>query len=314
MNILIYPFSLLLLSVSLFAQPPSPVKYEVTLMSGREASIDYKMGKDLQHLLKPHGIDLNVVPSMGSVENIIKVYEFPSIQLGIAQLDTLTFQSLHSLVHQFGITSELQNIVSNMQLVLPLYSKTVHVLTPLKYKKFDELNGKRIAIGRRSSGTHGTALSLLRMFQIKPEKTLAIDPPRALELMQKGQLEALFHISALPDSSLQQTSFAQPLHLLPIDLHQAQDKSLLRHLYQVTEISPQHYAWLDHSIPSISVRNILVTADTGECAAVGQLARLIYDNLAWLQQHGHEKWRDVSFDKERLLKHRSLSPCVKQAL
>lgn len=305
----------LLLSLVLVtsAQALEPADSELTLMTGREASIDYKMGKDLQRLLLKHDIDLNVIPSMGSVENIVKVYEFPSIQLGIAQLDTLTFPSLHALVRQFGITSELQNIVSNMQLVLPLYRETVHLLTSQNIKNINQLNGKRIAIGRRSSSTHGTALNLLRMFSIKPEKILAIDLPRALQLMQADKLDALFHVAALPDPQLQH-AVADNLHLLPIDLTQAQDKQLLQHLYESIQISADDYVWQTHSITSIAVRNILVTADTGECQAVGKMAAIIEANLTWLQKNGHKKWREVQFDKTRLLKHRSLSPCVKQAL
>jgi len=300
---------LLIISTHVFASS----EIELTLMTGHETSIDYKIGKDLQRLLHPHHIDLNVIPSIGSVENIVKVYEFPSIQLGIAQLDTLTFPSLHALVRQFGITSELQNIVSNMQLVLPLYSETVHVLAPVTIKSLNDLNGKRVATGRRSSSTHGTALSLLRMFQLKPEKTLPIDASRALELMQAGKLDALFHVAALPDISLSQ-AVSEDFHLLPIDLEQAQDKQLLQHLYQPTHITQQDYSWQKQTVTSIAVRNILITADTGECKTIGKMAALVYENLPWLQKNGHEKWRDVQFDKARLLKHRSLSPCVKQAL
>ncbi len=302
------------LCLTLTAHALEPSDIELTLMTGREASVDYKMGKDLQGLLHPHGIDLNVIPSLGSLENIVKVYEFPSIQLGIVQLDTLTFPALHALVRQFGITSELQNIVSNMQLVLPLYNEAVHLLAPLSIKNINELNGKRVAVGRSSGSTYGTALNMLRMFHLKPEKIRALDAPSALQLLQAKQLDALFLVAALPDSGLSHIVSEAAFHLLPIDLKQAQDKQVLQHLYEEIEISQRDYAWQKSTVASVAVRNVLVTADTGRCEEVGKLAALLYENLSELQKNGHEKWRDVQFDKARLLKHRSLSPCVKQAL
>ncbi len=306
---------LCLFSSQVVAEAITPDPLELSLMSGHETSLEYKMGTDLRRLLKLHHIDLQVIPSSGAVENMVKVYEFPSIQLGIVPMDTLTYQSLYPLAQEFGVSAELQNIVSTMQLVLPLYAQTLHLIAPINLKQINDLNGKRIAIGRRSSGTHGSALSLLQLFRIKPDKLLPIDAPQALELMQAGRLDAAFHVAPLPDKQLNLVlQDTDKFHCLPIDLTQVPDQQLFAPLYQTAKISPQHYPWQPDTVSSLSVRTSLITTDTGDCAAVAKLARLVYDNLDWLQQHGHEKWREVTFDKAQLLAHRSLSPCVKTAL
>jgi hypothetical protein len=47
---------------------------------------------------------------------------------------------------------------------------------------------------------------------------------------------------------------------------------------------------------------------------MGQLSRLASDNLDWLRQHGHAKWKEIRRDRAALLEDPRLSPCVLKAL
>ncbi|MDM8546817.1 TAXI family TRAP transporter solute-binding subunit [Candidatus Venteria ishoeyi] len=297
---------LLSLSVNVLAQSQN----ELTIVTGRESGSYYKIAKDLQKLLAPHHIDLNVVPSIGSVENIVKVYEFPSIQLGIAQLDSMSFQSLQALVRRMGVSGELQHILKNMQVVLPLYQEEVHVLAQKNIKSLQDLAGKTIAIGSRASGTHGTALNILHMFGVQPKKMIPLDAHRAIQAMSQGKLDALFYVSAAPAQLLQKNvNTDSGLHLLAIDLTKVSD-SALKSVYKTKQLPANTYAWQKQAVTMLSVGSVLFTADTGECSLVGQFAGLLYNNLKILQEKGHPKWKEVTFERDKLITSEGLSPCV----
>lgn len=304
-----------LLASALLSAAPLKAETELSLMSGRESGTYYQIGKDLQKLVETADMDLNVIPSAGSVENIIKVHEFSSIQLGLTQLDTLTFQSLQPQMQDGDIVAELETIVNNMQLVLPLYQEEVQLLARKEIKTLADLNGKTVATGRRLSGIHSSALNLLRLFEIKAGKTLNLDPQQALAAMREGQADALFYVGAVPARFLSEAVTAEDgFHLLALPHAQIADTQILKPLYQAATIPAATYPWQSKAVATLSVTSLLFTTRVDDCSAVGMFARTLYQGLPQLQAQGHRKWRDVSFNKERLLENKSLSPCVAEQL
>src|SRR5262245_28919300 len=71
--------------------PVSVPRTELTLLTGAESGTYYAMGRDIKRLLNEvapdSGIDLAVVPSQGALQNVIDVFRYSSIQLGITQSD-----------------------------------------------------------------------------------------------------------------------------------------------------------------------------------------------------------------------------------
>lgn len=288
---------------------------ELSIMTGRESGTYYQIGKDIQNLLKQQGFDINVIPSSGSVENVLKLYEFSSIQLAITQLDTLTFESIQPLMQRQGVVDELQNIIDSIQLVMPLYQEEVHVLVRDEIKDISELNGKKIALGRKISGSHGTALTILRMFEVNPEETYHLSPEQALPLLKEGKLDAMIYVVGVPSAFFaEQIKAEDKLHLLALDLDKISDTQVLKSLYQRLDIAANTYAWQTEAVPTVAITNLLITTRSEDCQAVGEFFDALYQGLAWLRTHGHEKWASVQIDPERLLENKSLSPCVANVL
>ncbi|MCP5134953.1 MAG: hypothetical protein H6976_15515, partial [Gammaproteobacteria bacterium] len=180
--------SLLWLAGPLKAAEPAATpanRTELSLMTGRESGTYYQLGRDLRKLAGRHQIDLSVIPSAGSLENIFKVYEYPSLQLGLSQFDSLSLVALEATISDDGDAEELNKLVNSLQLVLPLYYEEVHVLAKApEIKQLTDLNDKSIAVGDAVSGTYGTATILLDLFKITPAEQPEMDAVTALDALQ----------------------------------------------------------------------------------------------------------------------------------
>lgn len=299
----------------------APANTEIGLMTGREAGAYYQLGRDLKTLARRHQIDLSVVPSAGSLENIFKVYEYPSLQLGLSQFDSLSLVALEASVGDDEDADELNKVVNSLQLVLPLYYEEVHVLAKApEIKQLTDLNEKTVAIGDAISGTYGTATILLDLFQIKPAEQLEMDAVTALEALQRGEIDALIYVVGAPAKLFTgPLAVGDTLHLVSIEAPAELAKNeLFQTFYHPATLADGTYAWQKQAVPTLAVGTILFTSnhaqDEGSCQAIGQFARMVYDNLEELGRTGHPKWKSVSIDREALLKAPHLSPCVAKAM
>ncbi|MCP5158793.1 MAG: TAXI family TRAP transporter solute-binding subunit [Gammaproteobacteria bacterium] len=298
-----------------------PASTELSLMTGREVGTYYQLGRDLKKLASRHQIDLSVMPSAGSLENIFRVYEYPSLQLGLSQFDSLSLVALEAAVGDDEDADELNQMVNSLQLILPLYYEEIHILAKApEIKQLKDLNDKSIAVGDLVSGTYGTATILLDLFQIKPAEQLEIDATAALDALHRGEIDALIYVVGAPAQLFTgPLASADSLHLVPIEVPETLAKNeLFQTFYQKATIPAATYVWQKEAIPTLAVGTVLFTStkdqDEASCQAIGRFTKMVYDNLDELGRTGHPKWKSISIDREALLKAPHLSPCAAQAL
>ncbi|HAS51734.1 MAG TPA: hypothetical protein DCS21_08320 [Gammaproteobacteria bacterium] len=323
MNIRLLVSACLSLSLSGLAVPlqaAAPAVTELNLMTGREAGAYYQMGRDLKKLASQHQIDLAVIPSAGSLENIFKVYEYPSLQLGFSQFDSLSLVAMEAAAGEDEDAEELRKVASSLQLVLPLFYEEVHVIVKSpEIKQMADLNGKRVALGDVVSGTYGTATMLLELLEIKPAEERDLDAVTALGALRRGEIDALIQVVGAPAPLFAgSTDGAHALHLIPIPVSEELAKNeLFQTFYRTATIPATTYHWQEQAVSTIAVEAVLFTSDKGsdeaQCRTMGRFAKMVYDNLNELSRTGHPKWKSVTIDREALLKAPHLSPCVAQA-
>src|SRR5262249_23863882 len=156
-------------SLVLVAMAAPALAADMGIVTGGEKGTYYQFGLNLQRLVKPHGINLNVAPSKGSVENVFAVYQRPNTQLGIVQSDVLAF------VARVETDPVLKRIAKKIKMVFPLYNEEVHILGRKNINDFDELPDKRLAVGREGSGTYLTARLLFKVAEVEPRQMVNID-------------------------------------------------------------------------------------------------------------------------------------------
>ena len=274
-------FIVLLVSVGVgFAQ-------DMGLITGSEKGTYYQFGLDLQKLVKPTGVNLAVHPSKGSVENIFAVYQRPGVQLGIVQSDVLAF------VARLQNDPVLTRIAKKTKMVFPLYNEEVHLIGKRGINEFDELAGRRVAVGREGSGTYLTARLLFKLSEVAPSEMVPIDTQEALTELKAGRIDAMFYVAGYPVKLLKEdVTEKDQLAVIPI-----LNKSIVE-FYPNAEIPAGTYAWQPTAVSTVAAKAVLVSFDfrRKDCDTVGKFAQVMASRQDWLQKNGHPKWKAVDLN------------------
>ena len=260
---------------------------DMGLITGSEKGTYYQFGLDLQKLAKPTGVNLVVYPSKGSVENIFAVYQRPGVQMGIVQSDVLAF------VARLQNDPVLARIAKKTKMVFPLYNEEVHLVGRRGIAEFDELAGRRVAVGREGSGTYLTARLLFKLSDVVPAEMVPIDTQEALTELKAGRIDAMFYVAGYPVRLLKDdVTAADQLAVIPI-----LNKSIVE-FYPRAEIPAGTYAWQPTAVSTVAAKAVLVSFDfrRKDCEAVGKMAQLIASRQDWLQKNGHSKWKAVDLN------------------
>jgi len=260
---------------------------DMGLITGGDKGTYYQFGLDLQKLVKPAGINLNVITSKGSIENIYAVYQRPGVPMGIVQSDVLAF------VSRVQTDPVLQRIGRKTKMVFPLYNEEIHLLGKKGIADFDDLAGRRVAIGRDGSGTYLTSRLLFKLSEVAPSEMVPIDTSEALAELKAGRVDAMFYVAGFPVKLFREdVSDKDQLALIPIT-----NKSILE-FYPQAEIPAGTYAWQTAAVTTAAVKAVLVSFDfrRRDCDNVGRFAQLMSRGLDSLQKGGHAKWKAVDFN------------------
>ena len=276
---------------------------DLGLITGGEKGTYYRFGLDLQRLTKAHGFTLAVHPSRGSVENVYAVYQRPGVQMGIVQSDVLAF------VSRVETDPVLKAIAKKTKMVFPLYNEEIHLVGKRDISSFEDLGGRRVAIGREGSGTYLTARLLFKLAEVAPAEMVTIDTGEALAALRAGRVDAMFYVAGYPVKLFtDDVTAADQLALIPIT-----NKSIIE-FYPTVEMPARAYAWQDKAVNTVAVKSVLVSYDfrRRDCETVGRFAQVIAKQMSWLSDNGHPKWKAV--DLEFPLRGWEQYDCVRKAL
>lgn len=276
---------------------------ELGIITGKEKGTFYEIGMNLQQLMQQHEVQLNVFSSNGSIENAYAVYKRPGVPLGIIQADSLAF------IAKMPNNPVLRSVAKKLKMVFPLYDSEVHVLGRKDIATFDDLTGKRVAIGDEGSGTYITSKLLIEVSKVMPKETLELGTEKALARLKAGTIDAMIYSAGIPVKLFEQSvTEADNLHLIPITNKNASQ------YYPSMTIPSGTYGWQPTPVKTVGVKAVLISFDfrTEQCDQIGQFARILMDNLDWLRQNGHPKWKQV--DLETPLKGWEQYDCVRKHL
>jgi uncharacterized protein len=268
-----------------------------TIMTGGTAGTYIRIGQDIAALTGRFDLDLTVQPSAGSIENVEAVLRRPRTQLGIVQADVLDF------IASFSDDPELREMATKLRLVFPLYDEEVHILARPGIATLADLQGRRVAVGERDSGTFLTASFLLAAADVWPGAELPIGRDEALRALRDGQIDAMFYVAGQPARLFAEgVTAADNLNFVAITEPAALE------LYESATIRAASYPWQTEDVPTVAVRAVLMAYDFTNvnayqreaCDAVAKVARIVHDNVDWLRRpgHGHPKWQQVDLDAD----------------
>jgi TRAP transporter TAXI family solute receptor len=298
--------------VSLFpGQTARADDFQRNIMTGGPKGTYIQIGRDLARLTGECGMNLNVVESAGSLENLVGVKNKLYTQFGIVQSDVLDYVRVYA-----SNDPKLKRSLWGVRIMFPLYNEEVHLLARRDIASLADLAGKRVAIGKKESGTWLTATLVLDLAKVKGAQTLDIASDEALSKLLSGEIDALFYVAGAPaplfaDPAIDGAKF----HLVDIE-----EKPLLA-TYTAAEIPGGTYPFQPDPVSAIAVKAVLMTYDfdpskseyhAQSCKSAADIASLLLANLPRLRETGHPKWKTV--DLADLPPGWQVSDCVKKGM
>jgi TRAP transporter TAXI family solute receptor len=276
----------------------SALPFNITTAAERGTYI--QIGKDLaQFVAKPAGIDLGVLPSAGSIENVKRLRYDPGVKLAIVQQDV--YQAFLDIA---PIDRNAADIIRPLRVILPLYDEEIYFLvaadSPMNF--VHEIKGQTINSGPPGSGTSLSVSTLYRaMFGDEPA-TSRLSNEDALVKLTTDKRGVVAIVGGQPTALLvnMKPEVRQYLKILRVDPDNPATKAALKtySLSNVRQISYPNLLSADQL--TFAVKALLVTYDFSygkrqrpSATTLVKFARSLCDNLPVLQDSGHSKWRDV---------------------
>ena len=292
------PLAATLLALCAGAAWPA-VDYKIVTASERGTYI--QIGRDIAKFVAPAaGINLEVLPSVGSAENVQRLRHEPGVKLAIVQSDV--YQAF--LDQDAGGNPEAGVLIKPLRVVMPLYNEEIYFIaradSPLNF--LHEIKDARINVGPVLSGTAMTATTLYRQMFGAPladaQSSFLPNEDALVKLIGDKSVDVVAVVAGQPAKLLAEMKpeAKQLVRLLKVDAGNPATKAALQTYSPATIRSASYPNWLEQDVDGLAVKSYLVTYDYTYRATVehlSQFARSLCQNFAVLQTEGHPKWRDV---------------------
>ena len=179
----------------------------VSIVTGSFGSTYTQIGADLASVLD-NGASLRMLPVMGrgSVQAVADILLLKGIDAGIVRKDTLAF------LERKDFANDIRN---QFVYVAKLFNEEMHVLAPRSIASMKDLDGKTVVVDLPDSSTFVTAINVFERLSIRPH-LLYVEPRLALDMLRKGEVDAIVTIEGKPLQWLNQIT-DRNLHLVPVD-------------------------------------------------------------------------------------------------
>ncbi|MCH2038575.1 MAG: TAXI family TRAP transporter solute-binding subunit [Rickettsiales bacterium] len=227
---------------------PSPPR-TLTIATGSESGAYYAYAQRYKELLAKQGIELNILNTAGSVENINKVKR--------GEADIAFVQSGIGQPYKNDVTDEQQTLVA----LASVYYEPLWLFMPSSQVsvKVNDLRGKRIAIGAEGSGTNALAKTLLsdNGIDISNSTLFEIDSDDAAKRIKAGELDYLFLVASVNAPLVQQ--LLADTSIVPFDFARAKAYTRRYRFLSAVEL-PQGVVDFSQNIPDKDIDMLTAAA------------------------------------------------------
>jgi TRAP transporter TAXI family solute receptor len=269
---------LLVLILSFYAH----VAWALTIATGPSDGSYFQIAQDIKNVVGTEGIDLQVMATKGSLENI-ELLTSGKADLAIVQLDALRFIS--------DVTKQDKgmDVFDKIKVVLNLYPEEIHILTNKKdIQTFYNLDGKRVSVGAPGGGTAVTAAVLFNIYDIK--STVSEEPfEEAVKKMDQGNLDAVIFVGGAPVPFIGKLDNRFHFVRLP-------SNPILDQIYLRVQLGKQQYGWAGADTETYAVPAVIMGLDKRDekyTTQMQQMVLTILNNREFLEAKGHPKWKSA---------------------
>ena len=235
------------------------------------------------------GYDLRVLPILGkgSFKAVEDLLLLRGIDAALVQSDVMDFITSHE------IYPNIENLISYITV---LFNEEVHLVAGQGINTIEDLQGKKVNFGPPTSGNFLTASIIFDRNNIDVE---AMDFPHeeGLKQLREGKIDALVRVSGAPTRFLEEISWQDGLHIVPIEP--------IKGSYLQAKVSSEQYPGLipqGETVPTIAVAAVMAAYNWPDNhprrKKVQRLVDQLSGRLSELQSDPfHNKWQQVSMEK-----------------
>jgi TRAP transporter TAXI family solute receptor len=278
-----------------------PVPYKIT--TGQERGTYIQIGQDLsKYVAEPAGIDLEVLPSKGSAENVQRMRYEPGVKFALVQSDV--YQAYLDMANSGN--AEAGKIIQPLRLIMPLYDEEIYfvVRSDSTLKNINEIKGKNISVGPIGSGTAQSAETLYRLMFGEPipdANEQHFNNEDALAKLIVRKIDVAVIVAGQPAKLFQDMNpeLLQQIKLLRLDPSAPETARAKQTYFPATIRTTSYPNWIQEDTPTLTVKAFLVTYDYGLRGTVGALSKFadsLCTNFDTLQANGHPKWKQVHLE------------------
>ena len=263
----------------------------IGVISGNLDGTYARIAADLAAVLDD-GAQLRVLPMLGkgSVQNINDILHLRGVDVGIVQSDVLGFMRQGS-----GKEGGGKEAGRSIGYIAKLYNEEVHVLAAPGISALNQLNGRKVNVDVRGSGTALTAATMFGGLGLTP--TLVYDDQAtALDKLQHGAIDALVYVAGKPVRLFTGIPPGTGLHLLPVQLTAA-----LAETYLPSRLDAADYPFLlegSGGVETIAVGAVMAVfnwpRNSERYAAATRFTDALFTSIDQFRRAPrHPKWREV---------------------
>lgn len=260
----------------------------VGVISGGVDGTYIRIAADLASVLDD-GDRLRILPVIGkgSVQNISDIIYLHGIDLGIVQSDVLGYVLKQNL---FPGVNKMINYIAK------LYDEEIHILARREIARVEDLDGKKVNIDLRGSGTGMTASVIFDKLKIAIQPTYETQAD-ALDHLRSGQIAALVYVTGKPATLFARVAEDSGLHFLSLPATPA-----LLDTYLPAVLPHESYPTLvpvDGPVETMAVGSVMAVfawqPNTERYLKVARFISSFWDKFPQFQKPPrHAKWREVN--------------------
>ncbi|KAB8197868.1 TAXI family TRAP transporter solute-binding subunit [Nonomuraea phyllanthi] len=184
---------------------PDAGTVRLRLATGPAGAVYRRIGGALAERISEQvpGATVSTVPSGASTDNI-RMLRAGEVHLGLTSLDAL-------------ITTD-GSAPEGLSAICRLYDSHLHlvVMAGSAIAKFPDIQGKRLSLGARDSGTEFTSLRVLELGRVDAD-TQYLSQAASAAALRDGEIDAMFSLTGVPTPAITELAQRSPIRLIRLD-------------------------------------------------------------------------------------------------
>lgn len=230
-------------------------KPQFSLATGSKSGVYYPIGEALDSILKqahPNN-SFNIIETAGSIENIGLLVEGKA-DLALVQNDIAYYAANGEAMFAGKKVTGLSGIAT-------LFPEVVQIIVRKEtgISSLTGLEGKKIAVGSKNSGTYYNAQQILSIAKVWSNiDQQYINAAEAMQQLQEGKIDGFIFTSGMPNPSIVELAKKVEISLIPIDPELVQKLVSEYSFYFPSTIEANQYPGQPQEISGVEINAILI--------------------------------------------------------